>query len=82
MIYRIVKKASWWTSIFDTERPQFLYYDFRLERFEVACYCVVREHKWEFTKEEVEALSKDYDLESEFFVETVRRKEVKNDNRP
>lgn len=74
MIYRIVKKTCWWTSIFDTGQPQFLYYDFDLERFEIAGYSAVRGYKWEFTKEEVEALSKDYDLESEFLIEAVREK--------
>lgn len=71
MRYRLVKMSSWWTSIFDTGRPQFLYYDFELEHFEVASYAVVRNQKWEFTKEELECMKKEYDL-SEFLIESVR----------
>lgn len=72
MKYRIIKKSTWWTILFNTEQPQYLYYDYSLEHFEVGSYPTVRKHKWIFTKEEIEQLCKDYDLNNEFIVEMVR----------
>lgn len=74
MKYRVVKKKSWWSSIFDTGTPQFLYYDFDLESFEVAGYKVAREYKWEFDEEEIASLRMNEGFDSEFFVENVRQK--------
>lgn len=74
MRYRLVKLTSWWTSAYDTGRSQFLYYDFNLDRFEVANYNVVRRHKWEFSAEELAMMQKEFNL-SEFLVEKVREGE-------
>ena len=76
MKYRVVKKVCWWTSLFTTGQPQFLYYDFDLERFEVANYSVARRYKWEFNKEEIDLISKEPGFEQEFFIENVREREV------
>lgn len=79
MKYRIVKRATWWTSIFGTEAPQFLYFDFDTEHFEVASYNAVRKHKWEFSEEEIDLISKEPGFHNEFFVEEVKeRKENEN----
>ena len=75
MKYRIVKKATWWTSIFTTEAPQFLYYDFDLESFEVSSYQLARRHKWEYNKEEIDLISEEPGFDAEFFVESVREGE-------
>lgn len=75
MKYRIVKRATWWTNIFTTGVPQYLFYDFDLESFEVAGYQVARKYKWEFDKEEVDLISKEPGFEQEFFVENVREGE-------
>lgn len=75
MKFRIVKKCCWWSSIFDTEQPQFLYYDYDTEHFEVAGYNVARRYKWEFTQEETEVLREDYNVKEEFIVESVKEKE-------
>ena len=74
MKYRIVKKNSWWTSIFATEAPQFLYFDFDTEHFEVASYQAARKHKWEFSKEEIDAISEELGFSEEFFVEEVKER--------
>ena len=72
--YRIVKRNTWWTCIFDTGAPQFLYYDFELDRFEVgsigACQ---RNGRWKFFEDEVKQMRKDYNLDDEFIVEEVKR---------
>ncbi len=73
--YRIVKRSSWWTSIFDTSVPQYLYFDFDTEHFEVASYQTARKYKWEFNKEEIDLISKEPGFEQEFFVENVREEE-------
>lgn len=74
MKYRIIKKECWWTSIFTTGTPQFLYYDFDLEHFEVGTYKLASRYKWEFSKEDLKVIGKDYSLEDEFFIERVREK--------
>lgn len=79
-LYRIVKLKSWWTRIWDTAQPQFLYFDYDTEHFEVAGYQVAKRYKYYFTKSEIEQIQKDYPgLENEFFIEVVRaRKTSKN----
>lgn len=77
MKYRIVKTSTWWTSMYDTGMPQFLYYDYDLEHFEVANYKVARSGKWEFTKEELRKLAEDYYINDEFMIESVRSKSDK-----
>ena len=73
MLYRIIKRPSWWTSIFTTGTPQFLYYDFDLEHFEVGSYGVARRYKWKFEKGELLAIRKESpNFDEEFLVETVR----------
>lgn len=75
MKYRIVKKATWWTSIFTTGAPQYLYYNFDLESFEVSSYQVARRHKWEYNKGEIDLISKEDGFDAEFSVESVREGE-------
>ena len=77
MNYRIVKRCDWWTNIFTTGLPQYLYFDFDLEHFEVGGYTLARKHKWIFTKEEVKAMQKEPGFENEFFVEEVGHKKGK-----
>jgi len=72
--YRIIKRDCWWTSIFTTGVPQFLYYDFDLEHFEIGAYKVASRYKWEFSKEDLDIMKKDYDLDGEFLIERVREK--------
>ena len=73
MLYRIIKRPSWWTSIFTTGLPQFLYYDFDLEHFEVASYTVALRYKKKKKKEEILAIRKESpNFDEEFLVETVR----------
>ena len=60
--------------MYDTGLPQFLYYDYDLEHFEVANYQVARRGKWEFTKEELCKLAEDYYINDEFMIESVRGK--------
>ena len=68
-MYRIVKKPSWWTCLYDTSQPQFLYWWQDRERFEVGSYSSARKQKWEFTEEEVSQILKDYpDIENEFLI--------------
>lgn len=74
MKYRIVKKECWWTSIFTTGQPKFLYYDFDLDHFEVGSYRTANKSKWEFSKKEVDMIRKEYNLDEEFFVDEVRGK--------
>lgn len=74
MKYRIVKKACWWTNIFTTGQPQFLYYDFDLEHFEVGAYKTASKGKWEFSKKEIDMISKEYNIDEEFFVDIVRER--------
>lgn len=74
MKYRIVKKDCWWTTIFTTGTPQFLYYDFGLEHFEIGSYKVASRYKWEFSKEDLNVIEKEYNLGEEFFIEKVRKK--------
>ena len=74
MLYRIVKRATWWTTIFDNGLPQFLYYDYDLDHFEVAGYQVARRYKWLYTKEEIDQFLKDFNLDDEFLIEQVRDK--------
>lgn len=74
MKYRIVKKECWWTNIFTTGTPKFLYYDFDLDHFEVGSYSTARKSKWEFSKKEVDMMSKEYNIDEEFLVEEVREK--------
>lgn len=79
MLYRIIKKRCWWTGIFDTGTPQYLYWDERLERFEVGSVaCCLRCGRYKFTKEEIVQMRKDYNLDDEFLIEEVKRS--KNDN--
>ena len=54
--------------------PQFLYYDFDLEHFEIGSYKMASRYKWEFSKEDLDIMKKDYDLDGEFFIERVRAK--------
>ena len=75
MKYRIVKRSTWWTNIFTTGLPQYLYYDFDLESFEVANYQVARKNKWEYNEEEIDLISKEPGFDAEFFVESVREGE-------
>lgn len=75
MKYRIIKRATWWTNIFTTGLPQYLYYDFDSESFEVANYQVARRYKWEFNEEEIDLISKEAGFDAEFFVESVREGE-------
>lgn len=74
MKYRLVKTSSWWTNLYNTGRPQFLYYDFDLDHFEVAGYPVARNYKWEFNKEEIDLMQKEFNL-NEFLIEKVREGE-------
>lgn len=68
-MYRIVKKPSWWTLMHDYSQPQFLYWWQEREHFEIGCYASARNHKWEFTEEEIEQIKKDYpDIENEFLI--------------
>lgn len=74
MKYRIVKTSTWWTNMYDTGMPQFLYYDYDLEHFEVANYQAARKGKWEFTEKELRKLAEDYYINDEFMIESVRSK--------
>ena len=74
MKYRIVKRCCWWTNIFTTGLPQFLYFDFDTEHFEVGSYGLARRHKWIFDKEELDEISKEPGFKDEFFVEEFGRK--------
>ena len=74
-MYRIVKKCSWWSSIFDTGQPQFLYYDYDTEHFEVAGYPVARRYKWIFNEGELELIQKEFNLREEFIIENVKEKQ-------
>lgn len=75
-MYRIVKKPVWWTIMFHTEQPQFLYWDERIDHFDVGCYSTVRTHKWTFSKEEVKQIEKDYpDIRNNFMI---RKESVRN----
>ena len=79
MKYRIVKKATWWTNLYTTGLPQFLYFDFESEHFEVAGYSVARKHKWEFTQEEILSIVKEYPgFHEEFLVEVTEGKARRN----
>lgn len=72
--FRVIKQSSWWTSVYDTGSPQYLYYDYDLERFEVgsigACY---RNGKYIFSEEEIKQIKKDYNINEEFILEEVKR---------
>lgn len=75
--YRLVKKYVWWTRVFDTTQPQFLYWDKDLETFEVGGYGTIHRwgHLYEFSKHELEMLKMDYpDLEEHFLIEETGRK--------
>lgn len=74
MKYRIVKKSTWWTRLYDTGLPQYLYYDYDLEHFEIASYQTARNGKWTFTEGELFQLAKDYYIGDEFLIEHVRGK--------
>lgn len=74
-MHRIVKKCSWWSSIFDTEQPQFLYYDYDTEHFEVAGYIVARRYKWIFNEDELKLIQKEFNLREEFIIENVKEKQ-------
>lgn len=74
-MYRIIKKCCWWSSIFNTEQPQFLYYDYDTEHFEVANYCVARRYKWIFNRNEIDMIQKDFNLNEEFIIENVKEKQ-------
>lgn len=74
MKYRIIKKDCWWTSVFTTGTPQFLYYDFDMEHFEVGTYRLASRYKWEFSKEDLDIMKRDYNLDDEFFIDRVREK--------
>ena len=70
MKYRLVKKPCWWTSLYD-DREKFLYwcYDVDNQRFEIGCMATARQHKFNFTEEELEQMEKDYsNLKDEFVI--------------
>lgn len=81
--YRIVKRRCWWTCLFDTSAPQFLYYDYKLERFEVGSIgTCCRNGKCVFDEEEIKQIKKDYNLDDEFIIEEIKihqKEEKKNE---
>lgn len=74
-VYRILLKPLWFTSAF-SYTPTYLYYDMDIDAFEVGSRSVARKHKFEFTKEEIEQMKKDYDMS--FFDICKENKQVAN----
>lgn len=54
--YRIIKEECWWSELFDTKSPHYLYYDDLLKRYRTGCHTTACKHKWEFTEAEVKKL--------------------------
>lgn len=72
-LYRIIKRRCWWTSVFDTSSPQFLYWDEQLEKFEVGSIeTCMRNGRYIFAADEVEQMALDYNLSDEFIIEEVK----------
>ena len=59
---RLLLKPLWFSSIYDSGTPKYLYFDEETEHFEVGCMSEARQHTWEFIDEDVEQMQKDYDL--------------------
>lgn len=74
MSFRLVKRKCWWTTVFDTNTPQYLYYDYDLDHFEVASYGTARKYKFTFSIAEIKQMEEDYpELLQEFILDAVKR---------
>lgn len=74
MSFRLVKRECWWTTVFGTNTPQYLYYDYDLDHFEVASYGTAHKYKFTFSMAEITQMREDYpDLLREFLLDIVKR---------
>lgn len=66
-VYRLIKQQCWWSELFDTTTPQYLFYDSLLNRYRTGCRNTARNYKWEFTADELDRLRLEHpDLDKDF----------------
>lgn len=69
MRYSLLKKSVWWSEMFESSSPSYLYWDNERQHFDVASHgTIIKHHRlFEFEEETVEQMKKDYpSLEDEF----------------
>lgn len=60
--------------MFNGNSPQYLYYDYDTDHFEVASFATARKHKHIFTVDEVKQIRADYpSVSGEFLLDEVKR---------
>jgi hypothetical protein len=73
MKYRMFKLQCWWSELFDTDSPSYLFYDKTLKRYRVGSRNTANKHKWEFSGREINELRATHPgFDEEFCAESVK----------